>query len=89
MQRVFGKDYTAEARYLGARGVHLNVQNRLNIRNVVTPTNFLPTYLNDPAQGSLDALPLTLDDLENGDPFVPAYEGISVSLPRRLFDGRD
>jgi hypothetical protein len=74
VQRVFAKDYTAEVRYLGTRGVHLNMQNRINIRSVVTPTNFLPTYLQNPGQGNLDALPLTLDDLENGDPFVPAYE---------------
>jgi hypothetical protein len=74
VQRIFAKDYTAEVRYLGTRGVHLNVQNRLNIRSVVTSTNFLPTYLQDPGQGMLDALPLTLNDLENGDPFVPAYE---------------
>jgi hypothetical protein len=74
VQRVFAKDYTAEVRYLGTRGVHLNVQNRLNIRSVVTPTNFLPTYLQTPDQGSLDALSLTLNDLESGDPFVPAYE---------------
>ena len=50
------------------------MQNRLNIRSVVTSTKFLPTYLQDPGQGTLDALPLTLGDLENGDPFVPAYE---------------
>jgi hypothetical protein len=74
VQRVFFKDYTAEVRYLGTRGVHLNLQNRLNIRSVVTPTNSLPTYLQDPGQGALDVLPLTLNDLENLDPFVPAYE---------------
>ncbi len=74
VQHVFAKDYTAEVRYLGTRGVHLNTQSRLNIRSVVTPTNFLPTYLQSPGQSALDALPLTLTDLQNGDPFVPAYE---------------
>ena len=33
-----------------------------------------PTYLQDPGQGTLDTLPLTLHDLENEDPLVPAYE---------------
>ena len=74
VQRVFAKDYTAEVRYLGTRGVHLNMQNRINIQSVVTSTNFLPTYLQNPGQGSLDALPVTLNDLENDDPWVPAYE---------------
>jgi hypothetical protein len=74
VQHVFAKDYTAEVRYLGTRGVHLNVQNRLNIQSVVTPTNFLPTYLQNPGPAALDALPRTLNDLENGDPFASAFE---------------
>src|SRR5439155_18522279 len=45
VQRTFGSDYTAEVRYVGTRGVDLNVQNRLNIQDVVTPTNFLPTFM--------------------------------------------
>jgi len=77
VQHVFAKDYTAEVRYVGTRGVHLNTQNRLNVGSVVTPTNFLPTYLQDPGQAALDALTTTLDG-ENGlafqDPLVPAYE---------------
>jgi hypothetical protein len=74
VQRVFLKDYTAEVRYVGTRGVHLDTQNRLNIQSVVTPTNFLPTYLQSPGQAALDALPLNLGTLENGDPLVPAFE---------------
>lgn len=61
VQHVFLKDYTAEVRYVGTRGVHLNTQNRLNIQSVVTPTNFLPTYLQNPGQAALDALTTTLD----------------------------
>ena len=44
VQRTFASNYTAEVRYVGSRGVHLNVQNRLNVGTVVTPTNFLPTF---------------------------------------------
>jgi Carboxypeptidase regulatory-like domain len=80
IQRTFGSDYTAEVRYVGTRGVDLNVQNRLNIQDVVTPTNFLPTFLTCNATcQSLQSSPgspgqLTLDTLENEDPLVPAYE---------------
>lgn len=36
VQRVFAKDYTLEARYLGTRGVHLDVQTRINRQPAVT-----------------------------------------------------
>jgi hypothetical protein len=74
VQRVFARDYTAEVRYVGTRGVDLNVQNRLNIQSVVTPTQFLPTYVQAPPQATLDALPTTLADLKAMSHFVPAYE---------------
>ena len=61
VQHVFKSNYTAEVRYVGTRGEDLNVQNRLNVIDVVTPTNFLPTYLQSPGQAALDALPTTLD----------------------------
>ena len=81
VQKVFGNDYTAEIRYVGSRGVHLNVQNRLNIQAPVTATNTLPTFL-----GGCDATcqglqsgttapgQLTLAGLEALSPFVPAYD---------------
>ena len=60
IQHVF-KSYTAEVRYVGSRGVHLDTQNILNLVTYVTPTNSLPTYLSAPSQAQLDALPVTLD----------------------------
>ncbi|HUA14394.1 MAG TPA: carboxypeptidase regulatory-like domain-containing protein [Verrucomicrobiae bacterium] len=60
VQHVF-KEYTAEVRYVGSRGVHLPLQDILNFYSYVTPTNSLPTYLSAPTQAQLDALPLTLD----------------------------
>ena len=60
VQHVF-KEYTAEIRYVGSRGIHLPVQNILNLVTYVTPTNSLPTYLSAPTQAQLDALPITLD----------------------------
>jgi hypothetical protein len=64
VQHVFAKDYTLEVRYLGTRGVHLNVQERLNKFSPVTATNSLPTYLQAPSQAVLDALPLTLAQIK-------------------------
>src|SRR5262249_41735398 len=49
VQHVFRSDYTLEVRYLGTRGVHLLVQNRLNRQNKVDPQTFLPTYLQAPS----------------------------------------
>ena len=36
---------TAEIRYVGTRGVHLDVQNRINRRALVSEQAFLPTFL--------------------------------------------
>jgi hypothetical protein len=63
IQHVFHKDYTLEVRYVGTRGVHLLFQQQLNRNAVVTPTNFLPTYLSAPSQATLDSLSLTLAQL--------------------------
>ncbi|HEV2402383.1 MAG TPA: carboxypeptidase regulatory-like domain-containing protein [Candidatus Sulfotelmatobacter sp.] len=60
IQHVF-KNYTAEVRYVGSRGVHLDTQNILNLVTYVTPKNSLPTYLTAPSQATLNSLPLTLD----------------------------
>src|SRR2546426_8592803 len=64
IQHVFKNDYTFEARYLGTRGVHLLVQNRLNMIPRISESQHLPTYLEGPSQAELDALPVSLDDLK-------------------------
>jgi hypothetical protein len=58
VQHSFGKNYTAEVNYVGTRGVHLSFQDQLGTQASVTPTNFLPTYLQAPSQATLNALPL-------------------------------
>ena len=63
VQHKFGSNYSFEARYLGTRGDHLNVQTRINILDKVDSTHFLPTYLALPSQATLDALPNTLSSL--------------------------
>jgi hypothetical protein len=73
VQQVFAKDYTLEARYLATRGVHLNVQTRPGQISLVTPSRSLPTYLQAPSQTTLDALPLTLDQLGSESNLSPAF----------------
>ncbi|MGH9512161.1 MAG: carboxypeptidase regulatory-like domain-containing protein [Terriglobales bacterium] len=80
IQHVFAKSYTAEIRYLGTRGVNLDTQERINRQDVVTPTNYLPTFLTPPTPAQIAALTLTLDgpgglNAQNaaGASYVPAY----------------
>ncbi len=69
VSHVFKNDYTFEARYVGTRGVHLIVQNIINLNNTpVNATRNLPTYLQRPTQAQLNALPLTLASLQAIDP---------------------
>jgi Carboxypeptidase regulatory-like domain len=89
IQHTFWNDYTFEARYVGTRGIHLDVQNILNVSDVVTPTTFLPTFIgNVPTQASLDASTLSLGDLENISPITPAFNaaGFNGSLLTGFLD---
>jgi TonB dependent receptor len=45
IQHVFHRDYMAEVRYVGTRGVHLDVQDQINVQSPVTAANQLPTNL--------------------------------------------
>jgi hypothetical protein len=79
-QRQFANNWAFEARYLGTRGVHLLTQNRINISPIVTPTNFLPTLFSAPTQAQIDAMSLTLAQLQAQSDFtdfpakaVPGY----------------
>ena len=64
VQRLLGKDYTLEARYLGSKGVHLYVQEQLNRTSAVTAAQNIPTFLTMPTTAQLAALPLTLGALK-------------------------
>jgi hypothetical protein len=70
VQHTFGKNYTAEVNYVGTRGIHLSFQDILGTQPSVTPTNFLPTYLQAPSQATLNALPLALNADAVGFPIV-------------------
>ena len=73
VQHSFGKDFVAEIRYVGTRGNHLDVQNRINRRSLVSPQAFLPTYLQQPSQAQLDALTNTLTSLKAPGSMVPEF----------------
>ena len=76
VQHSFWNDYTLEVRYIGTRGIHLNVQSIVNLANLVTPSLFLPTYTNNvPSQAALNASPINLNTILNsGDGIVPLYD---------------
>jgi hypothetical protein len=73
VQHSFSKDLTAEIRYVGTRGIHLDVQSRINRRSLVGPDNFLPTFVQTPSQAAVDALPTSLADLKAPGSFIPAF----------------
>ena len=74
IQRLFGKNYTADIRYLGTRGIHLTTQYRLNRQSPVDATHFLPTYLSAPSQSVLDSLTNTVASIKKARPsLIPAY----------------
>ena len=73
VQHSFAKDFTAEVRYVGTRGVHLDVQNRINRRSLVSEQAFLPTFLQAPSQAEVDSLTTTLAGLKAPGSFVPEF----------------
>jgi hypothetical protein len=72
-QHVFAKDFSVELRYLGTKGVHLDMQTRPTTSSPVTPAHSLPTYLQAPSQATLNAFPLTFDELNDEPTILPQY----------------
>jgi len=73
-QRQFLQNWSIETRYLGTRGIHLLTQNRINRQPKASPEiGGLPTFLQTPSQAQLDALTLTLDDIEARPNYVPRF----------------
>ncbi len=56
VQHVFRSNYTVDVRYVGTRGIDLNVQNRLNFVPGISATTALPTYVTAPSQSILNGL---------------------------------
>lgn len=81
-QRQFYKDYSLELRYLGTRGIHLLTQNRINRQNKVgNGLSGLPTFLARPSQAELDALTLSLNDIQARSNFEPRFEAAGFTNP--------
>ncbi|MDQ2936483.1 MAG: carboxypeptidase-like regulatory domain-containing protein [Acidobacteriota bacterium] len=75
-QRQFMQDWSMELRYVGTRGIHLITQNRINVLAKVAPEQGrpgLPTFLTAPSQATLDALPLTLAQIDARPRINPVY----------------
>jgi hypothetical protein len=77
IQHVFHNDYTAEVRYLGTHGVHLDLQDRLNIQSPVTQANQLPTVYG--GSTSVTAGPSTLASLKAVPYIIPAYSAAGLT----------
>ena len=75
IQRQFLQNYSIELRYLGTRGVRLLTQNRINIQNRISegPGNSLPTFFARPSQAQIDAMSVTLSQLQSRSNIVPRY----------------
>ena len=65
VQKVFHKDYTFEARYVGTRGVHLWTQTQLNYYPLVSASNYIPTYFSMPSAATLASEPETLGQVKS------------------------
>ena len=79
VQHTFAKDYTVEVRYLGTRGIHLDTQQRINVQPRVSPTDFLPTYTSDPGQAALDALTVTLAQIQAKPRILPSFSSVGFT----------
>jgi hypothetical protein len=73
IQHVFAQKYTLDVRYVGTRGIHLPVQDRINRQATNSVSEYLPTYLTAPSQATLNTLTNTLTSINNNSSFVPAY----------------
>jgi hypothetical protein len=79
VEHVFGKNYTAEVRYVGTRGIHLPVQQQLTIQPRVTSSLFLPTFLSTPDPATVAALGTTLAAIQAQPNIIPAYKAAGFS----------
>jgi len=73
IQHIFASKYTAEVRYVGTRGIHLPVQDRINRQAKTSATVNLPYYFSAPSQGTLDALTNTYASINANSSYVPGF----------------
>jgi hypothetical protein len=73
VEHVFNKKYTAEVRYVGTKGIHLPVQQQLNVQPKVTSSLFLPTFLTTPDAATVAGLTTTLAQIQAQPRIIPAF----------------
>jgi hypothetical protein len=73
VEHVFNKKYTAEVRYVGTRGIHLPVQQQLNVQPKVTSSLFLPTFITTPDAATIAGLTTTLAQIQAQPRILPAF----------------
>ena len=81
IQHMFANKYTVEARYVWTRGIDLPVQQRINRGQAVTSTAFLPTYLTNPGQATLDSLQYTTSACLPNQPKCTRLSSSNTLLP--------
>ena len=79
VERVIAEDYTMSVRYLGTRGVRLFTQTILPLVARAHPGRSLPTFFRRPTQSDLDALTLTLDDIDAQPISLPEFANAGFS----------
>lgn len=80
VQRLLGKDYTVEARYVYTKGVHLWNQTRINRYPKVTPSEYIPTFLSMPDAATLAGLKTTLGQIQQNVSNVYAQYGFANNI---------
>lgn len=79
IQHEFAQNYVFEARYLGTRGVHLDVQTRPNIGDIVNSSNALPVFFNTPSAAQLSGLTNNLGSLLAIENANPAFNSAAIA----------
>ena len=79
IERVVKEDYTLSARYLGTRGVRLFTQTVLPLAARANPQRSLPTFYQRPTHSELDALTLTLGDIDAQPTSLPEFANAGFS----------
>lgn len=77
IEHEFAGNYVFETRYVGTRGINLDIQDQLDRQPVVNASNALPVYFSAPSQAQLNSLTSTLAgfnaQVKAGGEFVPAF----------------
>ena len=73
VERVVAEDYTLSMRYLGTRGIRLFTQSILPLAARARPGRSLPTFYDRPTQPELDALEVTLAEIDAAPIALPRF----------------